>query len=181
MTTKDLLRKIIKEELQKINEIDIEHPELIEKAKQYAELANKMKTLEAELKDLEKQYEPLDNEFREVLNTVGTTKDTFIRAGNLLIKIERAGFSTPLPKYKERFDWLFERVNGKMKDLMIESGKATEGTRTVLSKISVVKTEGLIKENWITKVFSYLKTKFIKLFHLTTDINKDLDKLERMI
>jgi len=178
---KNILRKIIKEELQKINEVDIDHPELEEKAKQYAEIANKMKILEAELKDLEKQYEPLDNEFREILNTVGTTKDTFIRAGKLLIKIERAGSETPLYKYKESFTWLLERVNGKMKDLVNESMEATVGTRKVLSKISVVKSEGLIRENWITKAFSYLKTKFNKLFHLNTDINKDLDKLEKMI
>ena len=206
-----IAKKIIKEELKKkINEFDIqdEHstinltdiklipktelnvneadvtdrPDLEVKAKRYAQLANKMKELEAELKLMEKEYVELDNEFRPLLENIGKTKDTFIRAGKLLIKIEREGYEKGSASYKTGFEYLYNKVNGTMKDLANEALKMTQSVSYVKSKIAVVNSEGLIKEeNWFTKIKSFLSNKIKKLFGLNKQANDQLTQLEKLI
>lgn len=165
-----------------LREAEITNSDLEVKAKRYAELANKMKVLEAELKGMEKEYEQLDQEFRPLLETVGKTKDTFIRAGNLLIKIEREGYEKSSKSYKTGFDYLYNKVNGTMKTLAEEALKMTESVSYVKSKISVVQSEGILREySWFSKIKNFLSSKIKKLFGLNKSANDALTELERNI
>ena len=150
----------------KLNELDVTDDEnLTVKAKRYAELANKMKVLEAELKEMETEYTVLDDEFRAMVEAVGTTKDTFIKAGKILIKIERAAYDKSAPKYKTGFEWLHERVNGVMKELADQAMAMVSGTAKVKSKISVVATENVLSENIFTKIKSWFTGITNKIFN----------------
>ena len=152
------------------------------KARRYAEIANKMKQLEAELKSLEPEFEQLDNEFRPLLENIGKTKDTFIRAGKLLIKIERAGYDKNSASYKTGFEYLYNKVNGTMKDLADEALAMTKTVSYVKSKISVVQGESNInEENWLTKIKTFVSAKLKKLFNLNNTANAELSKLEKMV
>jgi len=180
------LRHIIREERRKLQELDVTDPELIKKAKRMAELANNMKVLLAQLKDYENEYTPLDDEFRQLVEAVGTTKDTFIRAGNLLITIERAGYDKSSKSYKTGFEYLYNKVNGVMKDLAEEALKLTEGVSYVKSKISVIvdketNESRLMENSMITKIKTWIVSKFKKLFNLNKTANAELDKLEKML
>lgn len=177
------LKRLVMEVL---NEVDVtDKPELEAEAKRYAELANKMKVLEAELKAMATEYEELDNKFRPLLETVGTTKDTFIRAGKMLIKIERSAYDKKNPSYKTGFVWLHERVNGVMKELADEAMAMVETTSRVKSKIAVVNTENKINEgkfgDLVNKFVGWVKSKITKLFTLNKSANNALDKLEKAI
>jgi len=177
-------KEFFKEEIKKkkgLSEANLsDKPELEAKARRYAELAQKMKLLEAELKDIEKEYTGLDEEFREMLESVSKTKDTFIRAGKLLIKIERAGYDKTSKSYKTGFEYLYGKVNGTMKDLADEALKMTEGVSYVKSKISVVE-EGRLVEGWVDKIKNFLKKLTNKIFGLNNKANKELDVLERAL
>lgn len=182
-----IVKKVLREEIDKkkdyLTEADLtDKPELEAKARRYAELAQKMKELEAELKDMEKEYVQLDDEFRPLLEQVGKTKDTFIRAGKLLIKIERAGYEKTGSSYKTGFEYLYNKVNGTMKGLADEALKMTQTVSYVKSKISVVQGESVLKEeSWFTKIKNFLSNKINKLFGLNKQANIELTKLERML
>lgn len=165
-----------------VQEADVaDKPELEAKARRFAELANKMKEMEAELKNMEKEYTELDQEFRPLLESIGTTKDTFIRAGKLLIKIERAGYEKGSSSYKTGFDYLYSKVNGTMKQLADEALEMTKTVSYVKSKIAVVQGESVIKEeSWFGKIKNFITSKIKKLFGTNQKANAELDKLEAM-
>jgi hypothetical protein len=177
-----LLRKKILREL-KLMELDVTGTDLEEDAKKYLQMANEMKILEAKLAEMQKEYKVLDNKFRDMVETVGKTKDTFIRAGKFLIKIEREGYEKNNPKYKVGFDWLKQRVNGKMKELVDEAMKLSESKSQIASAISVVVDDGSVNENRFTdmlkRIGNWFSTKISKLLQKNTDANKALDKLEQ--
>ncbi len=172
----NFIRKVIKEERMRLKELDVTDSEdLTAKAKRFAELANSMKVLQSQLNNMEKEYDKLDDEFRKLVEAVGTTKDTFIEAGKILIKIERAGFDKSAPKYKTGFEWLHERVNKTMKELADEAMKMVEGTAKVKSKISVVfKENRTIQEGPINKIKGWFISKFNKLFGLNKTAKSEL-------
>lgn len=171
---------VLKKQL--VQEADIaDKPELEAKARRFAELANKMKEMEAELKNMEKEYTELDQEFRPLLESIGTTKDTFIRAGKLLIKIERAGYEKGSSSYKTGFDYLYSKVNGTMKQLADEALEMTKTVSYVKSKIAVVQGESVMKEeSWFGKIKNFITSKIKKLFGTNQKANAELDKLEAM-
>lgn len=164
----------------RINEVDVTDTELEAKAREFAAIANKMKLLEEELKNLEGRYTELDNEFRPMLEQVGKTKGTFIRAGKLLIKIERAGYDRKSASYKTGFDYLYNKVNATMKDLAQEALKLTKTSSYVNSKLAVVE-EGRLNENWFSKIKLFLSNSIKKLFGINNRANKELDELESKI
>lgn len=175
------IRLITKNKL--VKEADVSDNEDLEtKAKRYAEIANKMKELEAEMEAMKPEFEQLDQEFRPLLESIGTTKDTFIRAGKLLIKIERAGYEKNSASYKTGFEYLYNKVNGTMKELADEALKMTKTVSYVKSKIAVVQGESVLREeNWLGKIKNFFVNGFKKLFGLNKQAKSELDKLEAMI
>lgn len=177
----------IKEMVQRIiKEADLtDRPELEKEARRYAELANKMKELEAQLEEMSAEYEGLDNKFRTELEAIGKAKDTFIRAGKILIKIERAQYKRDNKSYKTGWDYLYPRVQGSMKKIADDAMKMVETTSTVKSKIAVVNTENRLVESKFTdlikKFGGWLKSQTSKLLGLTSQANLELDKLEKLV
>lgn len=166
-----------------LTEADVtDKPELEAKARRYAELAQSMKKLEAELKEMETEFTKIDQEFRPLLESIGKTKDTFIRAGKLLIKIEREGYEKGSASYKTGFDYLYSKVNGTMKTLADEALSMTKTVSYVKSKIAVVD-ESVINEmpSWLMKIKNFLSNKLKKIFGLNKQANDSLSELEKSI
>ena len=178
-TIKEIIQRVISE----ANLTD--RPELEPEARRYAELANKMKELEAQLEEMSAEYEGLDNKFRTELEAIGKAKDTFIRAGKILIKIERSQYDKKNKSYKTGWEYLYPRVQGSMKKVADEAMKMVETTSTVKSKISVVYNENRLNENKFTdlikKFGGWLKNQTNKLLNLTNQANSELDKLEKLV
>lgn len=179
-----MIKKAIKEIQikKKVNlKEELTDSELEQKARRFAELAQKMKSLESELKQMELEYTNLDQELTPLVEQVGKTKDTFIRAGKILIKIEREGYEKKNKSYKTGFEYLYNKVNGTMKDLAEEALKLTETVSYVKSKISVVQGESNLKEeNWFTKIKNFLGSKIKKIFGLNNQANQLLNQLEEI-
>lgn len=177
------IRKIVREV---ISELDVtERPDLEADARRYAELANKMKLLEAQLEEMSKEYEGLDDKFRKELEVIGETKDTFIRAGKILIKIERAAYDKKNKSYKTGWDYLYPRVNATMKQIADEAMALIETTSRVKSKIAVVNTENTINEgkvsDLINKMVNWVKGKLNRLSSLNKKANQEITQLEKTI
>lgn len=182
------LESMIKRAIREINKKkvklkeELSQSELEQKARRFAELAQKMKAMESELKQMEMEYTNLDQELTPLVEQVGKTKDTFIRAGKLLIKIERAGYEKKNASYKTGFEYLYNKVNATMKDLAEEALKMTQTVSYVKSKISVVQGESNLKEeNWFQKIKNFLGSKIKKLFGLNNQANQLLTQLESKI
>ena len=174
----NLIRKVLLKK--KLNEENTEL-ELEAKARRFAEIAQKIKTMEAEVKLLELEFTVLDKELTPLVEEVGKTKDTFIRAGKLLIKIERAGYEKTTKSYKTGFDFAISKLNTICKDLSAEALKLTESVSYVKSKISVVQNETVLnEENWINKIKTFFTSKIKKLFNLNAQANKQLDEIEKL-
>lgn len=179
------IRKIVSEVMDVTGD-----PELEEKVKQYAELADKMAKLEAELEELKSKFTPLDIEFRNTLEKLaeqtGDAKSVFIKAKTLLIKISTKGYDRKSIKYKEAFDWLYTRVNPQMKKIVDESIAANSTVSYIKSKLAVQTTkESKLTEISFNSIYKKIKEKlisFIQRFSKTiSTADKYLDKLETMI
>lgn len=179
----EAVRRVVRKVLSEADVTD--RPDLEADARRYAELPNKMKMLEAELQEMSKEYEGLDDKFRKELEVIGQTKDTFIRAGKLLIKIERSAYDKKNKSYKTGWDYLYPRVNATMKQIADEAMAMIETTSRVKSKIAVVNTENVINEgkvsDLINKMVNWVKGKLNKLSSLNKKANQELTQLERAI
>ncbi len=180
-----MLRKVIREEIQNLRELDVEDPDLISKIEEYARISDEMDRLSAQLSSMKKKFTPLDNELTTLIESVEDIGDKSLRTKNLLITIKRKGYERTDYKYKESFEWLFERVNGKMKELVTEAKESTKTVSKIASSIAVQKIETTLREeNLLTRLLSRLK-KFIsdkvkKIFAKSKSLDSDIDKLERI-
>lgn len=180
-----ILRKIIKEELQRLSELDVSDPELSKKIEEYARISDEMDRLSSQLSALKKKFAPLDSELTTLIESVDDIGDKSLRTKNLLITVKRKGYERTDYKYKESFEWLFERVNGKMKELVEEAKEASKTVTKISSTIAVQKIENVLREeNLFTRLINRLK-KFIsdkvkKMFAKSKSLELDMNKLEKL-
>lgn len=182
------LRRLIKEEISKLHELDITDPQLQSEIEEYAELSDKIDKLMEQLKKMEVRYKELDVKFVDMLEQLerelGNSKETFIRAKNILITIKKRGGLRTSFKYKEAFDWLYARVNPQMKNLIDQTMEAHKTISQVKSSLAVQR-EQMVNENWLSQVYNKIKGWMMKLISKLQNTNEtanaSLDKLERML
>lgn len=183
------LNKLLFENKKLIKEADFSNNEdLSKEIEEYADLADQIDRLNAQIKLLEKRYKELDSKFINMLDKLeeelGNSKETFIRAKNILITIKKRGGDRTSFKYKEAFEWLYERVNPQMKKLIDETLEANKTISQVKSSLSVQR-ESKLSESWIGDVFNKVKSFFanniLKLRKTNQSANTELDKLESLV
>ena len=184
---KSLVRNIVERELRiqrrrSLHEVaEIDDAEIEE----YARLADQIDKYEAEIAKLKKRFGELDDKFRKMLETLsdelGDNKETFIRYKKILIKIKKRGYERTNYKYKEAFDWLYERVSPQMKKLITETLEAHKSITTIKSSLSVQ----YEADNWFRNMFTKLKNWFgtfiTKMRTTRSKADSAMDKLETMI
>lgn len=180
------LKKIIDEIL--LKEFDATGSDLEKEIQEYADISDEIDRLQAQMKQLESRFEQLDAKFVKMLETLetelGSSKETFIRAKNILITIKRKGYERTDYKYKMAFEWLNERVSPQMKKLVANYLESKKTITWVDSKLGVQR-EGKINENWLTDLVGKVRGFFIKVIanlrKTNQGANSALDKLEGMI
>ena len=185
---KELLQRLIKEERQKLQEVEITDPDVEAEIQEYASLADELDRMQARIKELEKRFTELDIKFRQMLDNLaeelGEASDTFIRARNILITIKRKGYNRTNYKYKDAFEWLFTRVSPQMKALVEEALETNKSITYIESKLGV-QYESRINENWLSDLFNKVKGFFnnliMKIKNANQKANSSLDKLEKML
>lgn len=138
-----------------------------------------------QVKRLEKRVKELDKKFivmLEALETeLGSSKETFIRARNILITIKKRSHTRTNYQYKEAFDWLFTRVSPQMKKLITEAMEANKTITQVKASLAVQ----YEADNWLSNLYSKVKSWFVKniqnLRLTNKSANSELDKLEQMV
>jgi len=172
----------------RLHELDLTGTDLEAEVEEYGRISDEIDRLTAEIKKLEVRFKELDAKFVLMLETLekelGNSKETFIRAKNILITIKRKGTERTTFKYKEAFDWLYERVSPQMKKLINETMEAHKTVSMVKSSLGVQR-EGKINESWISDLYNKAKTFFVgiiaKLRNTNKTANSALDKLEQMV
>lgn len=189
-TTKEKVEYVLEvvRKTMRLYELDLTGTDLEAEVEEYGRLSDQIERLTAEIKKLEVRFKELDAKFVLMLETLekelGNSKETFIRAKNILITIKRKGTERTTFKYKEAFDWLYERVSPQMKKLINETMEAHKTVSMVKSSLSV-QSEGKINESWISDLYNKAKTFFVgiiaKLRNTNKTANQALDKLEQMV
>lgn len=184
---KSLVRNIVERELRiqrrrSLHEVaEIDDAEIEE----YARLADQIDKYEAEIAKLKKRFGELDDKFRKMLETLsdelGDNKETFIRYKKILIKIKKRGYERTNYKYKEAFDWLYERVSPQMKKLITETLEAHKSITTIKSSLSVQYEAGNWFKNMFTKFKNWFSTFITKMRITRSKADSAMDKLETMI
>lgn len=171
-----------------LHELDISDPDIQAEIEEYANMAEEIDRLNEQIKRLEKRFKELDAKFVGMLEKLeeelNNSKETFIRAKNILITIKKRGGERTTYKYKEAFEWLYTRVSPQMKKLIDETMEAHKTISQVKSSLAVQR-EGRITENWLTSLYNKVKSFVVniigKLRKTNQSVNQSLDKLEGMI
>ena len=189
-TTKEKVEYVLEvvRKTMRLHELDVTGTDLEAEVEEYGRLSDQIDRLNAEIKKLEVRFKELDAKFVLMLETLetelGNSKETFIRAKNILITIKRKGTERTTFKYKEAFDWLYERVSPQMKKLINETMEAHKTVSMVKSSLGVQR-EGKIDESWISDLYNKVKSFFVgiiaKLRNTNKTANQALDKLEQMV
>lgn len=190
-TTKEKVEYVLEvvRKTMRLHELDLSGTEVEAEFEEYADIIDKIDRLNAEVKKLEVRFKELDAKFVLMLETLekelGNTKDTFIRAKNILITIKRRGKQDAVKyQYKDAFEWLYERVSPQMKKLIDETMEAHKTVYSIKSSLGVQR-EGKINESWISDLYNKVKTFFVgiiaKLRNTNKTANSALDKLEQMV
>lgn len=165
-------------------EIEVTAPDLSAKIAEYAKLNEEIERKKAELEELEKKFKPLDAEFVKMLDEMDATSDRCLRIQGILISIKKTAYVRTNKKYKEAFDWIYERVNGQMKSLVDEAMKATQTTTRIATSISVQRTSEL-NEGWLDNLWQKTKQFFNKtitsLRSKGSSVDADIAKMEGLI
>lgn len=188
-TTKEKVEYVLETVKKVLREMDVTGTDLEAEVEEYARISDQIDKLNAEIKKLEVRFKELDAKFVLMLETLekelGESKETFIRAKNILITIKRRGKQDAVKyQYKEAFDWLYERVSPQMKKLIRETMEAHKTVYSIKSSLGVQR-EGKINESWISDLYNKVKTFFVgiiaKLRNTNKSANQALDKLEQMV
>jgi chromosome segregation ATPase len=151
-----------------IHELKVEDPNLQSQAKEFASLSDQIDSIKNTLKQLENRYKELEDALRPVLEQLQATQDTALEVEDILITIKKSGFDRTSYAYKEAFEWLRDRVNPAMKNIVEEAIEKTKKTARIASTIGVQKQ---MSENKITDALKLYWNKFISKLGL---LNKDL-------
>jgi chaperonin cofactor prefoldin len=174
------LNKIIRETFKKIQEVKISDPQLSNQIKEFAKLSEEIDKASNELKKLERQYKELETIIRPVLEELKETQDRALEVDNILVTIKKAGFERTSSAYKEAFEWLLERVNGKMKTIAMEAIEATKKTSYIASSIGVQKINE-INNSIINKLKKYWGNLTNKIKTGNKQIENIIDEFHRKL
>lgn len=137
------------------SEMEITDPILEEKIREFARLSDQIDKIKSELTDLQNRYGEIEGELRDVLDALEETKDKSLKIKGILVTIKRAGYERETVQYKAAFDWLNERVNPTMQEIVRKSMEANKKITRIASSIGVQKTESFSSMLQIIK--SYLE------------------------
>lgn len=182
-----LLKRLIKEERQKLLELEVTDPDLERRIQEYARLSDEMDRLKAELESLKKQFQPLDDELTAMMEQVEATGDRAIETRDLLITIKRKGYSASSVGYKDAFTQLYNKVNAAMKRQADEIIAANTSVKRIASSIGVQRkqesriTEAGFLQNLYLKVKNFLTSKLSFLKKNGSSIDSDIQKMKQIV
>jgi hypothetical protein len=169
-----------------IFELDITDPTLVAELETMADLAEKMDRMAAEMAALTKQFKPLDEKFTAMIDAIDENKERVLRTKNVLVTIKKKGYEAKSPKYKEIFELLYGKVNGKMKKIADDLMKANTTIKKISSSIATQKlnsesklNEGMLSNLW-NKVKNYITSFTSKIKQQGQSVDADLEKLEKL-
>jgi flagellar biosynthesis chaperone FliJ len=169
-----------------ISELDITDPTLVAELETMADLAEKMDRMKAELSALTAQFKPLDEKFTAMLDAIDENKERVLRTKNVLVTIKKKGYEAESIKYKELFEALYGKINGKLKKIANDMKTAATTIKKVSSSIATQKlnsesklNEGMLSNLW-NKVKNYITSFTSKIKQQGQSVDADLEKLEKL-
>lgn len=119
-----------------LKEAKVTDPEIAVKIMEFADLSNQIDELKGQLKTKNIRYSEIESELLPILEELKKTGDRTLEVYDIIVTIKRMGkVNKTNYKYKEAFEWLLERVNQAMKDIVLaalEANKTVSNERTSL-------------------------------------------------
>lgn len=123
----------------RINEAKVTDPYLAQKIMEFADLSNQLDRLKGELKAKDIRYKEIESELLPILEELERTGDRTLEVYDIIITIKKIGTYRTDYKYKEAFEWLLERVNQAMKDIVLAAKEETKTITRIASSLGVQK------------------------------------------
>lgn len=201
---KESLKLVIREIIAEINlkkklsEVDVNDPELAKIIDELGSLQEQLDNAEAEIAALKKKLNVgglqkqikilIDEKLNTLVSEMDVTGERLARTENIVMRIERSGYTREDPKYKEGWLEALQKVNAATKKVLRAVLAAHTSTTKVAASLSFSKRndEWVITEinmyekfvNWLTKMIDNLAP---KLATQGEKIDNALDKLERIL
>jgi hypothetical protein len=122
-----------------LKEAKVTDPEIARKMMEFSVLSNEIDKLRGELYDKKERYAEIESELLPILEELERTGDRTLEVYDIIITIKKRGFDRTDYKYKEAFQWLLDRVNQAMKDIVLAAKEETKSITRIPSALGIQK------------------------------------------
>jgi len=122
-----------------LREAKVNDPEIAMKMMEFSVLSNEIDKLKGELYDKKERYAKIEGELLPILEELERTGDRTLEVYDIIITIKKRGFDRTDYKYKEAFQWLLDRVNQAMKDIVLAAKEETKSITRIPSSLGIQK------------------------------------------
>ena len=122
-----------------LKEAQINDPEIARLMMEFADLSNQIDKLKGELYDKKERYSEIEGQLLPILEELERTGDRTLEVYDIIITIKKRGFERTDYKYKEAFQWLLDRVNQAMKDIVLAAKEETKSITRIPSSLGIQK------------------------------------------
>jgi hypothetical protein len=122
-----------------LKEAKVTDPEIARKMMEFSVLSDEIDKLKGQLYDKKERYAEIEDELLPILEELERTGDRTLEVYNIIITIKKRGFDRTDYKYKEAFQWLLERVNQAMKDIVLAAKEETKTITRISSSLGIQK------------------------------------------
>lgn len=192
---RSLLKRLIREESNRLMEIEVTDPELAAKLDEFAELERKYTQVKAAVDELMERlgYRDIENRYKELAKDdpimwsffmqVKQTGDNIIRTEKNIIEIKRNPSETETFSHKDAFVSALGKVNTATKRVLEEELEASKTLSKRIGAYSSQPNESKLREsNWLGKIKDWFvkigKQVISRLKIGNAQISKNVDELE---
>lgn len=173
--TKSILKEIIREEIQSLNEMKVD-PSVEKEINEFGELANEIDRITSQLQTLKSRYSQIEEGLRPILEELDSLQQKSLQTNKYLVTIKRKGYERENMSYKTAFEEALTKVNAQTRNVLNEILNKTKSISKIASSVGVQR----IGENVLSKVISKIKSLFTGVLSKFKNVNKSMDVLQNL-
>jgi hypothetical protein len=121
----------------KMNELDVQDPQVTDSVKEFYELQQEMNTMKSRLKEMEARFKGFEGVIKPMLDEMKELGDKLAMAGEFVIKVTKFGGERMDASYKDAFENALSKVNAATKNVLQEALEASKKVTQVKHSIDI--------------------------------------------
>jgi hypothetical protein len=121
----------------KMNELDVQDPQVTDSVKEFYELQQEMNTMKSRLKEMEARFKGFEGVIKPMLDEMKELGDKLAMAGEFVIKVTKFGGERMDASYKDAFENALTKVNAATKAVLQETLEASKKVTQVKHSIDI--------------------------------------------